>query len=198
MIAGIILAAGFSARMGKNKLLLELNGLKLIEKVIEESSASALDEIILVYKDAEVKKAAKKYGIKTVFNPRAHLGQSTSFKLGIKEAPGDADFMFLMGDQPFVTDKIIDRLITAFKAGEKPIAVPYYNGQRGTPTIFSNELKNILLAVEGDKGGRDIIKSGEYPLEIVFIDDGYPGLDVDTPRDWEKCLAKLKMTKRNR
>ena len=75
MITGIIMASGFSNRMGKDKLLIEINGKKIIEWVIIALKDSNLDEIILVYRTEEIKKIGESYGIKTVLNPNAHLGQ---------------------------------------------------------------------------------------------------------------------------
>lgn len=57
--------------------------------------------------------------------------------------------MFLVGDQPFITTQLIDKLIEEYKLSKNPIVVPYYKGKRGMPTIF--------LYIEGsvakDSGG---------------------------------------------
>ena len=76
MITGIILASGFSRRMKKDKLLLEVGGMPLVERVIKACWESNLDEIILVYRREEVANIGKKYNVKTIYNANAHLGQS--------------------------------------------------------------------------------------------------------------------------
>ena len=75
MITGIILASGFSNRMGHNKLLIEVDGIKVIERVINACKKSLVDEIILIYRLEELKVLGEMHGIKTIFNPNAHLGQ---------------------------------------------------------------------------------------------------------------------------
>lgn len=183
MVSGIILAAGFSKRMGEDKLLMEIDGIKMVERVIKNCKESSLDEIILIYRKEEVRNIGEKYNIKTIYNPNAHLGQSESMKLGVKAAKANDAFMFLMGDQPFTTNELMDRLIEEYINNQNSIIVPYYKGKKGTPTIFSSKFKNQLLLVQGDKGGRDIIKENTSFVKEIYIDDEKLGLDVDTPID---------------
>lgn len=183
MITGIILASGFSKRMGEDKLLMEVDGIKMVERVIGSCEESSLDEVILVYRKEEVRNIGEEYNIKTIYNPKAHLGQSESMKLGIKAAKANDAFMFLMGDQPFITSRLINRLIEEYKNNEQSIIVPYYKDKKGTPTIFPSILKDELLQVEGDKGGRDIIGENITLVKKVYIDDEKFGLDVDREED---------------
>ena len=69
MISGIILASGFSKRMEKEKLLLPVGGVALVERVIRAAQASRLDEVILIYQKEEIEKIGRKYGIKAVIIP---------------------------------------------------------------------------------------------------------------------------------
>ncbi len=185
MITGIILASGFSNRMGKDKLLMKIKGMPMIEIVIQQAIKSKLDEVILVYRVNEVKKLGIKYGVKLVYNPKAHLGQSEGLKLGIKEAKPGA-YMFLMGDMPFITEDLINRLIGEFIEDESNIIVPYYNNKRGMPTIFPYELREELLTIEGDIGGREVIKNNPFLVKKVYIDNCILGLDIDTQEEYKR------------
>ena len=66
---GIILAAGFSRRMGDNKLLMEYKGKTIIESVIETIKKSKVTNLILVAKDDKIIEIGKKLNIKTVKEP---------------------------------------------------------------------------------------------------------------------------------
>lgn len=189
MVAGIIMASGFSKRMGEDKLLIEIGGVKMVERVIRSCKDSSLKEIILIYRKEEVRKIGDKYQLKTVYNPNASFGQSESMKLGIKAAKDGKAYMFLTGDQPFITSKLIDRLIEEYEKDQYPIIVPYYNGRNGTPNIFSSRFKEDLLQIEGDKGGRDIIKRNISLVKKVAIEDGILGFDVDTPIDFKGVIS---------
>ncbi|WP_353094529.1 nucleotidyltransferase family protein [Tissierella praeacuta] len=190
MITGIILASGFSRRMKKDKLLIEIDGNKLIERVIKACVGSNLDEIILVYRIDEVKEIGEKYNIKTIYNENAHLGQSEGLKLGVKESIGSKSYMFLVGDQPFITSELINRLIKEYNNSDLPILVPYYNGHRGMPMIISSIFKEELLRITGDKGGRDIVKSNIPKVKKVYIEEERQGMDIDSLED----LEALKIT----
>jgi molybdenum cofactor cytidylyltransferase len=187
MISGIILASGFSKRMEKEKLLLPVGGVALVERVIRAAQASRLDEVILIYQKKEIEKIGRKYGIKTVYNGRAGEGQSAAIKLGIHTAHPETDaFMFMVGDQPFLNPSTINILIDTNRSDPHSIIVPVYNGLRGNPVLFPSELKDLLLALDGDRGGRVLIDSMPERVKLVSIDEEMLGTDIDTDGDYEK------------
>lgn len=186
MITGIILASGFSRRMGRDKLLLKIEGREIIERVIEAVKKSDLDEVILVYRKDEIKKIGEKHGIRLVYNPNADKGQSESMKLGVRNTENDHSYMFIVGDQPFLTSDIINKLIYEYKKSKLTIAIPYYNGNRGMPMIMSNIYKGQLLNVTGDKGGRDIVKNYPDNIHKINIEDQKSGVDIDRIEDLKK------------
>lgn len=194
-IAGIIMAAGFSRRMGQDKLLLKLDeGLLLVEKVVKEAAASDLDEVILVYQNPVIQKIGEKYGVKTVFNPDAVKGQSASVQIGIKTClPEMNGYMFLPGDMPFIDRKLINKLLKVFKNSTFPVIVPFYDGQPGMPTIFSSSLKAELLEITGDEGGRSIIRKNPFRVKKVHIKEVFRGIDIDTPDEWKKYFTEREM-----
>lgn len=188
MITGIILASGFSRRMGEDKLLLKIDGETIIEKVIKASNRSKLDKVILVYRKDEVEEIGKRYGIETIYNENSDLGQSESMKLGIKGAKETEAYMFIVGDQPFLTEELINKLLEEYKEGELPIVIPYFDGKRSMPMIISSIYKNELLNVVGDKGGRDIVRKNPLSVKRIHIKDKKLGMDIDIPKDLENIL----------
>lgn len=185
MITGIILASGFSNRMGQDKLLIEIDGKKIIERVIEALLASDLDDIILIYRTEEIKNIAKSYGIKTIYNPDAHLGQSQSVKLGVEHCEGDCCYMFFVGDQPFINAELINNLIKEHKKNPYKIVAPYYQGKINMPILFPEDLKEDLLKVQGDKGGREIIQKNPDRIKKFEIKDKSLIIDIDTIEDFD-------------
>ncbi len=191
MIVGIILAAGLSSRMGTNKLMLPVGGLPAVERVIAAASRSKLDCITLVCSSEEVASIGGRYGIKIVYNTDPKQGQSKSIRLGIESSAQAADgYMFLVGDQPFISEKVINRLIESFKYKKCSAVVPIYKGERGNPVIFSSLLKDKLTGLRGDTGGRVLLKELGDKVATVVFDDGRPGFDIDT-RDEYEALLKL-------
>lgn len=186
MVTGIIMASGFSNRMGQNKLLLEIDKIPVIERVIKACKNSSLDEIILVYRDDKVREIGEKYNLKLLFNSKAHLGQSAAVILGTENSKLENACMFLVGDQPYLHTKVINDLIEEYRKDTKNIVVPYYNQKFGMPILFSPKYKSGLLNVEGDKGGREIIKNNPEFVKIIHYNDETLGKDMDTMEDYIK------------
>ncbi|MEW9094950.1 MAG: molybdenum cofactor cytidylyltransferase [Clostridiaceae bacterium] len=180
MISAIVIAAGFSRRMNREKLIMPIDKTPMIEKLLKEIKNSSINEIILVYRNEEIKDIGNKYGVNSVFNPKANLGQSESIKLGVKSSKDDIKgYMFFVGDQPFIKNSTIDKLINKFYKDEKYIVVPKYGGNPGNPVIFPAAFKEELLALKGDIGGRKIIKENGNYVKVVDIEDEMEGLDID-------------------
>jgi molybdenum cofactor cytidylyltransferase len=193
MITGIILAAGLSRRMGSDKLLLPVDGIALVERVMQAADASLLDDIVVVYQNPMVRKLAERYRIRQIYNPDAEQGQSASVKIGVLAAlPQTQAYMFLTGDQPFIAAGTINLLISAWRAGTGHIIVPVFEGKRGSPAIFPAACRPELLALAGDIGGRAVISAHSDSVQQIDIPDSREGIDVDTPQLYEEIIDERK------
>ncbi len=188
MITGIILASGLSRRMGSDKLLLPVDGIAIVERVMQAADASLLDDIIVVYQNPVVRKFAERYRIRQVYNPDAALGQSASVKAGVLAAlPQTQAYMFLTGDQPRLDTATINLLIAAWQYLKDHIIIPVYGGRRGSPVIFPSRFREHLLALEGDTGGRAVIEQAPEIVHCIYMPDADAGIDIDTPEEYEYC-----------
>jgi len=187
MITGIILASGLSRRMARqDKLLLPVDGMPLVERVMQAADASRLDAIILAYQNPAVADLAAKYRITTVYNADAAQGQSASIKEGVRTAAPDTEaYMFLTGDQPRLDAATINLLIDAWRKQPGHIIIPAYGGRRGSPTVFPARLRDRLLALAGDTGGRAVIEHFPGMVFTVAMPDAGAGIDIDTPQDYD-------------
>ena len=94
--------------------------------------------------------------------------------------------MFLMGDQPFLKASVINRLIRRFLKEPDRIIVPYYGQRPGNPVIFPFSFLPALQALEGDTGGREVVRRHPERVRSVSIRPLRIGWDVDTPEDYRK------------
>ena len=199
MIYGIILAAGEGKRMGKVKLTLPLGNKKLIEWVLQVAKSTPLDKYFLVVRpeDKEIIKTGKKWGAEIVLNPDFRKGMSTSIKkallkINTQEAEG---FFLILGDQPLITSKIINKLIKSFSPGKGEIVVPYFEDKRGNPTLFDICWKDELMAITGDVGGRVLIKAHPEKVKRINISDKAILFDIDKEEDYLKAQTYLELLK---
>lgn len=188
MVNAIIMASGYSTRMGKNKLLLPFRGKPIIEYVIDAVQKCTFNEIILVGKENQILDIGKSKNISTVLNTESHKGQSQSIKLGILNTGASDGYMFFTADQPLIDSYTINLLLDAFIKNKNSIIVPRYKNKSGSPTIFSSKFKDQLLGLQGDIGGRPIIHNNLSEVLFVDLKSNYSLLDVDTIKDYENIL----------
>jgi molybdenum cofactor cytidylyltransferase len=172
-VRGIILGAGKASRMGKDKLNLKLGDKAIIDIVIENAKASKLDELLLVY--GKYDKAAD---IPKIYNPDYEQGMSTSVKKGLEGFDGEA-VMILLGDMPYVSEDIINKLYDEFIQSSKNIAAPVFDGKRGNPVIIGKKYFKDLLENTGDKGARAIINNNLQDVHWVEVCSDGIFIDID-------------------
>ena len=188
MITAIVLAAGASTRMGRQKLTLPMpDGRALVRLAVEQVLAAGLDETVVVLGgDAEAVSAALAgLPVRTVANPRYAEGQSTSLRAGLDALrPATEAVVIALGDQPLPDPGVVRRLVAAFRETGRPVVVPVYRDGRGNPVLFGSALFGELRGVTGDQGGRGVIAHDPARVTEVPVDAPMPA-DIDTPGDYE-------------
>ena len=145
-----------------------------------------IDEIILIYRKDAIKEAGKSVWRQNLIQPSCEKGQSEAVKLGVAHASSNSDgYMFLVGDQPYLTHSTVNRLIEFFNEHTGSIIMPVYNGARGNPVIFPAALKSDLLNLEGDCGGRVVAEQMRSMVKLVPIESDLEGADIDTREEYE-------------
>ena len=197
MICGIILAAGEGKRMGKVKLTLPLGDKQLIEWVLQAVKLAPLDKYFLVVRpeDKEMIKIGESWGAEIVLNPDFRRGMSTSIKKALLKIDTQKveGFFLILGDQPLIASKIINKLIKSFSPGKAEIVVPYFKDKRGNPVLFDICWRDELMAVTGDVGGRVLIKAHPEKVKRVNISDETILFDIDQEEDYLKAQMYLKL-----
>jgi molybdenum cofactor cytidylyltransferase len=194
-IAGIILAAGGSKRLGRPKQLLDWFGKTFIQQVVDIALDADLEPIIVVTgaNFREVESSIKDRKVIIARNDRWKEGQSSSLITGIKELGinNQSPFVFLLCDQPQVSAKIVINIIQASKDDEKDIVTASVNGKRCPPILFKPNCIVDLLLLTGDQGGRGLMS--KYRTAVVEIDDDRIILDSDTDADYLKLINSYKL-----
>lgn len=186
-IAGVILAAGGSKRLGRPKQGLQWQGKPFITQIALQALAAGLAplKVIVGADQALVRAAVADLPVEVVENPHWEEGQSTSMKAGLHALPSNCDgVVFLLGDQPQVSVLLIRKLVERRVTTRAPIIAPRVGNRRGNPVLFGRETFQALYEVTGDKGGRGIFD--QFDVDFVPWIDKRLLLDIDTDDDIRK------------
>jgi len=187
-IAGILLAAGQSTRFGGNKLLQPLpdSDIPIAVQSARHLLAALPTSIAVVHKDDHVLGTLLAHtGIEVIPNPNPKLGMSSSIRVGIdyySKILSIKGWVIALADMPFIPDRIIQQVADAVSNGAL-LAAPQYGDQRGHPVGFSRQLEDELLALEGDRGARQILEQYRNQLQLVKVNNNSILRDIDEPSD---------------
>ena len=195
--SAIILAAGRSRRMGEpNKLLLEIGGQPVLIRVLRAFAVASVHEVIVVTGAQHERIATvveREDGIRTVHNPAFRSGMASSIRRGVRAAASDAaGYALCPADLPLLSDVTVETLCRRFTSQTGPrIVAPTVDGQQGHPVLFDASFREALLALEGDRGARGLVRSGDTPLTRVPVPDDGILRDVDTPEALERVRRRV-------
>lgn len=197
MVSAILLAAGESKRMGEqDKLFLKYKGTWIINHVMQHLWASNQSELVIVMNndDNNLLDGQQSAEIKTIVNPDYKKGMTTSIQKGVEAASSQASgYMICLADQPLMQrkeyDDIIDRFELLVRHDPKSIVVPFFDGKKGNPVIFSSVYRAAILAHREMEGCKEIVKTNKEHVYHIAMETDHILRDVDTPEDFEKLLA---------
>jgi molybdenum cofactor cytidylyltransferase len=193
MIAGVLLAAGRSQRMGQPKLLLPWRGEPLVRFVARQALQTRLNELIVVvgHRAEHIIATLDGVDVRIVRNADFVDGQSTSLSAGIAAvSPAASAALVLLADQPLLQPATIDALIDRYLQARAPIVAPRIEGQRGNPVLFDRTLFPALQTISGDQGARSVIKAHEHAICWLDTTDGGILLDIDTPEMYGQLVER--------
>lgn len=188
-VAGLILAAGGSKRIGQPKQLLDWKGQPFVRVVAQTALSSGLHPVYVVTgaHAEQVEEALAGLDVKIIRNLQWAEGQSTSLKAGIKNlSPETQAVVTMLVDQPHIPPPLIEGLVEAHATLISPIVTTMVEHRRGNPVLFNRITFDDLLEIDGDVGGRKIFS--RYKVHYVPWLDARIGLDVDTLEDYQRLL----------
>jgi molybdenum cofactor cytidylyltransferase len=190
-IAGLLLAAGTSTRLGRPKQLLRFRGRTLLRHAAETGLTAGLEPLVVVI-GAEAEAMRRELAglpVVVVENPRYAAGQSTSLRAGLAALPQDvAAVVTLLVDMPGVDAPLIRALVAAWRASGAPIVRPAYEGRPGNPVLFAGGLLPELAQAQGDEGGRAVLRTHAAEVHLLPVTNAGVLQDIDT---WEAYGALM-------
>ncbi len=189
MIAGLILAAGRSQRMGSSKLTLPWkDGQTVVEAVVAALRAGGLERVLVVVGGDRqaVERALAVYEVEVVENPDYAQGEMlASIQVGLRamgEAPQAA--MLTPGDLPAIQPATVRAVAAAWTSSKDPLCVPVHDGRRGHPVLVPRRYWPDLLSLGPGDSLRTFLRLHADEIRRVEVPDAGIHADVDTPEDY--------------
>ena len=201
--AGVILAAGDSSRMGRDKALLPWpppaagqapSGETFLSAAIRSLSRNTEFVVVVVGKnEAALAPIIYAHGASLVVNPDPSRGQFSSLQVGLREVlnHGRDAAMVTLVDRPPVKSATIQTLHEAFEgAGQNTWAVvPEFSGKHGHPYLAGREMIEAFLRVPATSIARDIEHRHQDHIQYMGVDDPLVAVNINTPEDYAALLT---------
>lgn len=182
----ILLAAGKSERFGLSDKLTEVFlGQPLGLHVVTALEAVPFARRIVVADGVDLDYAARGYEI--IRNTRSRDGLSSSVRLGVGAArrAGIEAVLIALADMPRITASHVYRLFEA-QHGPDTVVASSDGVRPRPPVLFGNARFDVLEALTGDSGARDMIRAGRH---VIASPDEL--IDVDTQQELDDLLARF-------
>ena len=194
-IAAVVLAAGQGKRLGKNKLLTDVNGETLVVKAVRAAVQSNASPVFVVtgYQSEEIESALENFDVNIVHNPNYYAGVKTSIDLGLKSVPDFCDGVLIIpADMPHLTPEFLNKMITKFKKkNEKQLILAEKNYIKSNPVIWSKALYNVADLVPENADIRPIfMEHADYT--ILVKGSAHDLLDVNFQNDLDQVVSPAK------
>lgn len=179
-IAGVVLAAGASRRLGRPKQLVELEGVPLLVRTVQAILEHCDRGVICVLgaHAADVRPALEDLDVQIVVNKDWREGIGASIRAGAGHVPGDTQAILLaVCDQPLVCNADFARLVADWRIEPRAVAAAGYGDSYGVPAIFPAAYRGDLAALRGDRGAKALIGRAsrrrivEMPNAAFDVDD---------------------------
>jgi len=157
VIAGIILAAGASSRMGTPKALLDYRGETFLNRLIRVLGEVSDPVIVVLGYHAEEIRATARGDARFIVNPDPSRGQLSSLKTALAEVPDEAEgFLFMPVDSPAAEPKTVRMIVDSLRENAL-LAIPRFEGRRGHPVCARRELIAEFLALPADGQAKEVV-----------------------------------------
>jgi molybdenum cofactor cytidylyltransferase len=185
-VGAIVLAAGASIRMGRDKMLLTLGGESLVRRMTRRAIEAGFDPVIVVGGRDRNGIAASLQGLPCTLVHNPDAGPiSGSLHLGLYAIPPDIQAVtIVLGDMPAVTTPMLRAVLQRYRDDVAPVVTSRYGEVYAPPLLFARRLFGELLACQGDGCGRRVLQ--QHLDEAAVVQWAVESLqDVDVLEDYE-------------
>ncbi|WP_066633467.1 DVU_1551 family NTP transferase [Desulfolucanica intricata] len=192
-ISALILAAGYSSRMGTFKPLLPMGNTTVIAAAVNNFRAAGINDVRVVvgYRAHDLIPVLDELGVLAVYNENYDRGMFSSVQSGVKSLPRQVDAFFILPvDNPLVRPKTISEVIRAREESNAGIVYPSFAGQRGHPPLIASDYAGEIISSRIQANLREVLTRHEAAARDIDVIDQGVLLDMDTPEDYRRLLSR--------
>ena len=195
-LAGVVLAAGRSARMGSPKALLDFLGRPFAVRILEALEALEVKtRVVVLGPDApRIHPALAGHDCMIVENLEPETGPIESLRVALRALQPLQPSAILVWpvDLPHVRVTTVERLLETHRRTEAPAIVPTFAERRGHPVIWGSALFGALLESKAAtrEGARAVLHQHEKEVVSVPVDDPAVIDELNTPEDYERLVRE--------
>jgi molybdenum cofactor cytidylyltransferase len=180
----VVLAAGFSTRMGRPKALARVRGASLIARTLGVLAPFATAPIIVVVppRAARLRAELRRYRSVLVANPLRSDGLSSSVRRGLRQARYEAAVLLVPMDLSYLEQRDIARLIARWRGARRRVAARRVGSEAAAPLVLPRRLYQRARGIGGDVGLKSLMRDLP-PQDIALVRLASAAFDVDTTRD---------------
>jgi CTP:molybdopterin cytidylyltransferase MocA len=187
MATAIVLAAGGSSRLGRDKMAVDLGGMPLLQRTVAAyATATRVKDVLIVVPPG----GKQSWGwlaslhVHLVENPDPSRGMISTIRTGLESAwAKEKDFLIAPADVPFVKPEIVDKVVVDFTARRCDILIPVYRGLGGHPGMYAASLQREFFLHGDRQGAREVILRHRDRTVRLGVPDPDVCFDVDTEAD---------------
>jgi molybdenum cofactor cytidylyltransferase len=193
-VAGILLAAGLSSRMGSNKMLFELDGESVLRGAARRAIAAGLSPLLVVLGHQREKTEPEVAGLacEVVYNPDFEEGITSSLRAGLAALAAHPEVqgaVVMLADMPYVTSAMLAALVARYRSSPAPLVVSDYEGVHAPPMLYDQSLFEELTAMTETGCGKQVVKRHRHEAEVL----AWPAQalsDLDVPEDYARVRGR--------
>lgn len=188
-IGALILAAGFSSRMGAFKPLLPIGSATVLEEAItrfQEAGIAAV-KVVVGYEAERIIPILERAGIEWVLNDQYERGMLSSVLVGVRVLDPELEAFFLLpADTPLVKPRTIATVLEAYRSGEARVVYPCFRGVRGHPPLLSRACIPSDLVSDYPGGLRAYLSQHEQSAREIEVPDQAILMGCNTASDYAR------------
>jgi len=194
MIAGLILAAGESTRMGMDKATLAYRGRTFLEAIVQTLREAGIERLVVVlgHHAQEIQRQVNIDAEQVVINPDYRSGQTSSLQAGLRALSADDPeaLLLCLVDHPAISQGTVRSLVATFRQSGAPVVIPTYRGRRGHPVLIARPVFEELLGLPRGVGADSVVRKYRPTTQFVELEDEGVVTDIDDRESYARLVSK--------